>query len=172
MKKLLFLVVPFLFLVACGDEDVEIKIPATFLESEMTDLDETIASAEEEGIEVTQNDDGSLTYTMSKSKHDEMMDELKTELDNTIAEMTSSDEASSIRDVKIDKTYSEFTMIVDREAYENSFDGFAIYGLGMYGVMYQVFDGSNADDQQVTINVEDEATGEVFHTVNYPEDME
>lgn len=39
--------------------------------------DESIAKAEEEGLKVTENEDGSLTYKMSKSKHKEMMNEIK-----------------------------------------------------------------------------------------------
>src|SRR5699024_12030828 len=54
-----------------------ISIPSSFLEGE--DKKEVIAEAEDAGVsEVLENDDGSLTYKMSKSTHKEMMGEIKT----------------------------------------------------------------------------------------------
>lgn len=96
MKKfgfLLFLAITVLALAACGADkeasktssdkkeseetedfavdkgllNVEITMPASFVEGE--DIDNTIKEAEAEGIEVTKNGDGSLTYKMSKSEH-------------------------------------------------------------------------------------------------------
>lgn len=34
---------------------------------------------------------------------------------------------------------------VDKEAFENSFDGFAAFGLGLSGLFYQLFNGANPD---------------------------
>jgi len=60
---------------------------------------------------------------------------------------------------------------VDRAAYENSFDGFAALGLGLQGMFYQAFDGVPSDKLKVTINIQDESTGEIFNTVVYPDQM-
>ncbi|MFC4022344.1 hypothetical protein ACFOUV_00770 [Oceanobacillus longus] len=154
--------------------NVEVTLPPNFFESEEKDVATIIEEAEaEEGIkEVTQNSDGTLTYKMSKSKHKEMMEEMESEISTTIEDMVTSEDYVSIQDVKASKSFSEFTMVVDREGYENSFDGFAALTLGMSGMLYQLFDGASPDDYNVTISLEDAATGEVFDTVNYPEALE
>lgn len=152
---------------------VEVTLPASFFELEGQDIDQVIADAKEDGVqEVTKNEDGSLTYKMSKAKHAEMMKEMEEQVKNTIEEMKNSEDFVSIQDVTVNKSFSEFTMIVDREAFENSFDGFAALGLGFSGMFYQLFDGVNPDDYEVKIKLEDAGTGEVFNTIVYPEALE
>lgn len=151
--------------------NVEITLPASFFEDD--DIDEVIADAKEDGVaEVTQNEDGSLTYKMSKAKHKEMMAEMEKGLLEYVDELKNDEEFSSIKDVTYHKSFSEFTIVVEREAYENSFDGFAILGLGMTGMYYQLFDGVNSDKNKVTIHLKDESTGEVFDSVVYPDDLD
>lgn len=119
--------------------NVEVMLPASMFEGE--DMDSSIAEAEKEGIKVTRNDDGSVTYKMSKSKHKEMMKEMETELQKTIADTKNGEDYPSVKEVSYNKDYSEFTLEVEREAYENSFDGFAVFGLGLSGMFYQLFNG-------------------------------
>jgi hypothetical protein len=64
------------------------------------------------------------------------------------------------------------TLIVDKELYENSLDGFAILGLGTAALYYQLFDGVQAENIAVTINIKDSTTGELFETMVYPDDLE
>jgi hypothetical protein len=64
------------------------------------------------------------------------------------------------------------TLIVDKELYENSLDGFAILGLGTAALCYQLFDGVQAENIAVTINIKDSTTGELFETMVYPDDLE
>ena len=63
-------------------------------------------------------------------------------------------------------------MIVDKAAFENSFDGSTVLGIGLQGSMYQLFNGANPDDYKVTISTKDEATQEVFGEVIYPDALE
>ncbi|WP_153801976.1 hypothetical protein [Filobacillus milosensis] len=44
--------------------------------------------------------------------------------------------------------------------------------LGYSGTIYQLFSGASSDDFNVTINIVNADTGEVFDTVNYSEDRE
>ncbi|HHY91241.1 MAG TPA: hypothetical protein GX503_06205 [Clostridiales bacterium] len=150
---------------------VEITIPAILIAGD--DPEQIKAEAEkEEGIhKVTINKDGSLTYSMSKAAHKRMIDEMKKSLEETIEEIKSSGDYPSIMDIKADKSYAEFTMIVDRESYENSFDGFAAFGLGVGSMFYQIFDGADAEAAKATIYVEDSNTGEIFNTIVYPDDL-
>lgn len=149
---------------------VEVSLPASFFEGQSAE--DIVADAKEEGIEVTANDDGSYTYKMSKSEHKKLMDEMSNELDKSTADMVSSGDYPSIKDISYNKDFTKFTMVVEKEAYENSMDGFASLGLGMAGMMYQLFDGADPDDYSVSISVEDEASGEVISEVVYPDAME
>lgn len=154
-----------------GIFSVEITLPASLFEGE--DIDEVIAEAKEDGIsDIIVHDDGSLTYKMSKSKHNEMMREMKDGLIEYIGETKNSEDYKSIKDITYNKVFSEFTLVVDQEAFENSFDGFAALGLGILGLYYQLFDGVALDDYEVTIFIENANTGEVFDTIIYPDDLE
>ncbi|MCM3124341.1 MULTISPECIES: hypothetical protein [unclassified Mesobacillus] len=151
--------------------NVEVTLPASMFEGE--DIDSAIEEAKAEGVkEVIKNDDGSVTYKMSKSKHKEMMKEIETGIQESLEEMKTSGDFASIKDVTHNKTFSEFTLEVDKETYENSMDGFAVFGLGISGAYYQLFNGADKDDYKVTIKVKDQATGEEFDQIVFPDDME
>ncbi|WP_428912354.1 hypothetical protein [Niallia sp. Krafla_26] len=150
--------------------NVEVTLPASFFEGQ--DIDTVIAEMEKEDIKITKNDDGSLTYKMSKRKHKEMMKDIGTSIDEGIEEMKSSEEYPSIKDITHNKDFTEFTLVVDKAAFENSFDGFAVLGLGLQGSMYQLFNGADPENYRVTISTKDEATQEVFSEVIYPDALE
>ncbi|QKY71417.1 hypothetical protein [Lentibacillus sp. CBA3610] len=151
--------------------DAEITIPPSLLEGE--DKEEVIDEAEEAGVsEVAENDDGSLTYKMSKSTHNDMMVKLKENVNQTIEEIKNDGEYISIEDIMANDSFSEFTMVVNQEKFENSFDGFAAMGLAISGLYYQLFDGVDPDNYEVTINMENTDTGEVFDSVVYPDAIE
>lgn len=150
---------------------VEVTLPASFFEGE--DVAETVANAEENGFgEATVNDDGSVTYKMSKSKHKEMMAELAASVEETKTELVESGDFPSIKSVETNKDYTSFTINVDRAAYENSFDAFATMSVGVVGSYYQAFNGIKAEDMEVLIEVKDVDTGEVINSVIYPEALE
>lgn len=197
MKKILLLTLLGLFILnACNKEDakqetenvveddgknesievdkgllnVEVTLPASLFENQ--DIDEVIEGAKAEGVkEVIKNDDGSLTYIMSKSEHKKVLSEMEEDINQDIEELKSGEDFPSIKDVKKNNSYSEFTIVVNREKFENSFDGIAALGLGLSGMFYQLFNGSDADKAKVTINFEDGSTGEIFDTVVYPENL-
>ncbi|MDG5471372.1 DUF4352 domain-containing protein [Jeotgalibacillus sp. ET6] len=151
--------------------NVELTIPASMFEGE--DIDQVIAEAKEDGVkEATKNDDGSVTYKMSKSAHKEMMQEFAVSMKESLDEMVTSEDFVSIKAVDHNKSFDKFTLTVDQEAYENSFDGFGIFALGMSGMFYQVYDGKDMESAKVTISLVDEATQEEFDTLVYPDDME
>lgn len=154
-----------------GLSSVEVTLPASFFEGE--DVAETVANAEENGFgEATVNDDGSVTYKMSKSKHKEMMAELAASVEETKTELVESGDFPSIKSVETNKDYTSFTINVDRAAYENSFDAFATMSVGVVGSYYQAFNGVKAEDMEVLIEVKDVDTGEVINSVIYPEALE
>ena len=88
--------------------NVEVTLPASFFEGQ--DIDTVIADVENEGIKVTKNDDGSLTYKMSKAKHKKMMKEMGTSIAEGLEEMKSSEDYPSIKDITHNKDFTEFTI--------------------------------------------------------------
>lgn len=150
--------------------NVEITLPASMFEGE--DIDTVIADAKKEDIKVTKNEDGSLTYKMSKAQHKKMMNELETSIVESIEETKKSDDYVSIKDITYNNSFTEFTMVVDKKAFEDSMDGFAAFGLGMQGAFYQMYNGEDPDHYKVTVFMKDEATDEVFDKMVFPDDLE
>ncbi|SDJ24811.1 hypothetical protein [Salimicrobium halophilum] len=156
-----------------GVFNVEVTMPMALFEMDETDFEEVKASAEEEGVgEVVNNGDGTITYKMSKSKHEEMMSEMEQEIETAMTDIRESGDYVSINDITANKDYSEFTMVVERKKYEESFDGFAIFGVGVLGSYYQLFDGADPESYSTVIHIVDEASGEEFETIRLPEAFE
>jgi hypothetical protein len=154
-----------------GLMNVEITLPASMFEGQ--DIDTVIADAKKGGVkEVTKNEDGSLTYKMSKAKHNEMMKELETSIVDSVEEMKTSGDYPSIKEITYNKSFTEFTVEVDKNAYENSMDGFATLGLGISGMMYQQYKGVDPNNNKVKIVVKDQATQEVIGDAVYPDDFD
>ncbi len=192
MKKWLIAVVAVALLAGCGDNEsenkskeasgeelnvdkglrnVEVTLPQSFFE-ESTEA-EILSAAEEEGFSDAKiNEDGSVTYKMSKSKHKELMTEMKQEMVTSIEEMVTSGDYPSIKEISYNKKFDEFDIKVKRAEYENSFDGFAILGLVFSGAYYSAFDGKSGDDLKLTFNMIDAETNEVYDSSVYPEDWE
>lgn len=150
--------------------NVEVTLPASMFEGE--DVDASIAEVEKEGIKATKNEDGSVTYKMSKSKHKEMMKELETGIIESIEDMKNNIDFVSIQEITYNKSFSEFTMVVDQATYENSMDSFVIFGLGLSGMYYQLFNGADVEDYRVKIIVKDKTTDEVMEEVIYPDSLQ
>ena len=193
MKKLLFgLAVSSLLLAACGNDeedkesnadkeqgievdkgllDVELTLPADLFEGQTPE--EIEASAKEQGVkEVRVNEDGSVYYKMSKADHKKMMSELETSIKESMDELVTSGETPSLKEIKYNKDFTKFDVTVDRAAFENSMDGFMIYAFALSGTYYNAFNGKNADDLKITINMIDAETNETFSTTVFPDDME
>lgn len=150
--------------------NVEVTIPASFYEGQ--DIDKAITEAKEEGIkDAVKNDDGSVTYKMSKSVHKKMMKELKESVLKTVEELKTSDDFTSIKDVTYNKSFTEFTLTVNKGEFENSFDSMASMGLAIVGMYYQLFGGMDPEKFKVTVIFKDESNGEVINTVVYPDDL-
>jgi hypothetical protein len=151
---------------------VEITIPASFYEDNETDPSETIDSMEgEEGIkDVTLNSDGSITLKMTKKKHQELLQQLR----NSVDELVKGGTYSSIQEIDYKDDLSYFTVFVNREEFEGSFDTLVFFSLAYAKLYYDVFNGDYSDDyiQDVIIDYQDIETGEVFETLHIPDDLQ
>ncbi|MGE7115045.1 hypothetical protein [Lysinibacillus sp. NPDC047702] len=158
------------FKVDKGLLNVEITIPASFFAGQ--DIESAITEVKKEGVkEVIKNDDGSVTYKMSKSVHKEMMKEMEKSILDTIEEIKTSKDFTSIKDVTYNKSFTEFTITVNKEQFENSFDALASMGLALTGMYYQLFSGIDSEKFKVTVIFKDESNGEVLNTIVYPDDL-
>lgn len=116
------------------------------------------------------NPDGSVSLVMTKATHEKILNEQKKSLDGIIGQFTDGTLATSIKKIEYTGDMSVFDVTADKAAYEGSFDSMVGLTLGASGMFYRLFDGDQP--QTVTINVIDEATGDIFSTAVYPDDFE
>lgn len=146
--------------------NVDITLAASFFEDQTEE--EIKANAKENGYSDCKiNDDGSVTYTMSKKKHAEMLDEMKTSCDEMIAGyLEGEEEVASFVDIQYNDDFSKIDIYVDAEQY-TMWD--SLYALTFYitGAYYQAFAGVANDDIDVVVNFIDNATKDVLDTASY-----
>lgn len=181
-----------LFLTACGSNDekketeqpkgekvevdkgllnVEVTLPASFFED--TTEEEIKATGEEQGFkEATLNEDGSVTYKMTKAKHDELMDEMKKQVASTVEEIVNSEDYPSIQEISYNQDFSEFDLTVNKEEFENSLSGIGILGIALSSLYYGAFEGRKEEDLKATFNLIDTDTNEVYDTIVYPDALQ
>lgn len=123
------------------EPDIEITLPAEFFDEEgMADINE---EAKEDGVkEVTVNDDGSVTYKMDKATHEKLLKEMKSGIDESIAELLEDKENfGSFTEITYNDDVTEFKIMVDPASYGGlqSFGALALYAAGnMYQGLNQV----------------------------------
>jgi uncharacterized lipoprotein YehR (DUF1307 family) len=144
--------------------DVRLNLPASLFEDE--DMGEVKKDAAEKGIhDVVVNEDGSVTYIMSKSQHRKLLEDLRKTLDENIAKMLSEDEGI-FKEISFNGDCTELTVKVDIENY-TAFDNLSLLGHEFSGIMYQVFNAVPDVEQAVKTNIVDHQTGEVIDTWVY-----
>lgn len=146
---------------------VEFTIPANYIDS----VDDTLASAEEKGYKATANDDGSITYKLTKAQHAEVMDEISASLDESIDDLVSSGEYASLKEINFNEDYTKADVVVDYDTYTNSMDMFSMMAIGMCGPLYQMYNGVPEDKINTEVSLIDETSGDVMDTMNYPADF-
>ena len=125
---------------------VKITIPAELIDSEKTqaDLD---ADAGEVYTSATLNEDGSITYKLTKAQHKAMLTEFADEIDASLQELVeSSDYAFTKIEHNKDLTVFDATL----STYEVGFtEGFSTLIFYMYSGFYNLFTGLTPDNVQV-----------------------
>ncbi len=155
---------------AIGDIDVDegllsvtVMIPADLVgdgESQET-VDKTV---KDKGyISGTYNSDGSVTYTMTKAKHKEVMKELSESLDKSLQEIVDSEEYPNIIEITHNENYTDFTIKYkgDEVGLGDTFTLMVYYYAGGF---YGVFSGNRPDNVHVAFVNAD--TGEIIQEAN------
>lgn len=151
--------------------DVTITIPTSMFGEE--DIDTVIAEAKEKGFKnVIKNDDGTVTYKMSKSEHTKAMKEMRDSINDSLDNFLNNEEITSIKKIEANDNFNHFTVIVDKEKFNSSLEGFSLLALPISAMYYQAFDGTNEDELKCVISVQDEVTGEIISETEYPDAFE
>lgn len=141
---------------------VELTIPADYMgEATQEDLS---AIAKEKGYKsITLNDDGSATYVMNQTQHQEMMQELAININNGLSDMVASEDYPNFTEIVANDDFTEFkvTTTSTELGLNESLSVIAYY---MYGGMYNVFNGTPTDNVHVDfINAD---SGEIINSAN------
>lgn len=137
---------------------VEITLPPDMVGD--TSEEELREDAEESGFDsYILNADGSVTYRMSRVKHQEFLDEFKEDIDEMI-EDTIDDDDSSVTKISYNDDLTEFTITVDSAKYTvfDTMTAFAYYAMGS---LYQSFSGADLDKIDVNVRFIDENGNEL-----------
>lgn len=147
---------------------VDITLPSALID-DVSDFNEEEYIAENEGIKAAKiNEDGSVTLTMTKKKHGEIVSEMKEEVTTSLSELTESEDTPYIKEVEYSKDFKEVKLSVDREAYEEAFDLTPLL-VGILVGTYQVYAG---EEFYTEVIIEDVATGVEINSIVYPDALE
>ena len=89
------------------------------------------------------NQDGSITYKMTKEQHQTMLEQLAVSFDNSLQEMID-DEKYTISNITRNNDFTVFDIALDG-AEPSASDSFAAFSLNMYGELYGVFNGKRPE---------------------------
>ncbi len=142
--------------------DVILTIPKDFVgDSTQNDLNQL---CEEKGFEsITLNDDGSATYVMTKSQHNALMEEYRTQINSSLQEMVGSEDYPDITAIETNDNFTEFT-ITTKSAELSTAESLSVIVFYTYSGLYSIFSGETADN--ITINFVNADTGEIISSSN------
>lgn len=145
---------------------VTITLPESMFEGEDTSNFDADAYVAENGfIHAEVNEDGSVSVTMTKKKHSELMAELTANLEATFAEMVESEDTPYIKEITHNDDFSEVTMKVIRADYENTVFEMTPFVIGLSAMMYQAFLDVESHCEVLVVDYD---TGDIINTANYP----
>jgi len=147
---------------------VEVTVPASLFENESAESIK--ASAKEKGFSgCTVNDDGSVTYKMSKAKHKEFLEEAKESLEETLAGLLKGEDAvASFVKIEHNDDFSKFDIFVNPDVY-TVWDSMYALVFYMSGAYYQAFAGVETSELDVVVNFINNTTGATLETGSFCE---
>lgn len=141
---------------------VEIKVPADFIDA--STQEELDSIAKEKGYKsIELHEDGSATYTMTKSQHKEMMSELAETINSSLSEMINSEDYPNITDITANDYFTKFT-VTTTSTELSLVESFSVLAFYTFGGMYNIFNSTPTDNIQVEFVNAD--SGEVINTAN------
>ena len=142
---------------------VSLTVPAQYAEGATKEkLD---AGAGENYQSAVINEDGSVTYKMTKEQHRNMLASIRDSIDDSLQEIIDDNEHYSISTIDYNKSITEFNIHLDGNELSLG-DSFIAFGFYMIGGMYNVFTGQNVDN--IVVNYYS-ADGTLIETANSSE---
>lgn len=145
---------------------VEITIPADFAGEDNSQESWDTTVAEGKCKSATVNEDGSVTIVMSKKQHNDMLEDLKLQIDAGLVEMVETSEGAAFVSIEANEDCTEFKAILSTD-YVGMVETLSTFALFLYGGMYNAFAGTTVEN--VTVTFINQATGEVIETYNSAE---
>lgn len=144
------------------DTPIEITFPAEMFEGvEINDLD---AYAEgNDFISAAFNDDGSLTVTMTTTKHNRMLAAIKSNFEDQVEQLYSNH--SYVKEIAYDEELSDIKILVDPELYKDVSTNIVPMILSSTVEQYQINAGKAP---AYTFSTVDALTNQVLDSVSYP----
>ncbi len=138
--------------------DFVLTLPAGYTGKVSQDYLDNVA-AENGYLSITQNADGSLTYIMTQSQHEKMMDGIVRSVENSINIILDDNTYPNFTDITANDDYTLFTVITEGESisYEEQYSVKLLYRCGE---MYNDYNGTPVDNIHVDF-INDES-GEVI----------
>ncbi|MBQ9530967.1 MAG: hypothetical protein IJR70_02730 [Eubacterium sp.] len=147
--------------------DVEFTVPASFFNEDDPATDKLTEDQKERGFKKAKlNEDGSVTYTMSKKAFRELKKTMQTDIADSLDNMK--EDYSYVKKIEYNKDFSDIKLYVVKKDYENSTNLMAVFQAGLLGQMYQAYTGTPIDKLSVDVSVIDNDTGEQFEEAHYP----
>ena len=143
--------------------NVTVTIPSDFVEENMTQeqLDQAV---KEHGYKsATLNNDGSVTYVMTKAQHNEMMQGIEQSIAETLDEIANAEDTPNIVKVESNKDYTQYKVFLKTDTVGLT-EAFTPLSLYFVSGMYHVFNGTEVDN--VNIQFINEETGLVIEEAN------
>lgn len=148
---------------------VDITLPASFFEDQDMTTFDTVSYAEENGFKkAVVNNDGSVTVTMTKKRHNEVLTDMSTQIEKSFSDLIGASDTPYIKNISSSDDYLEVTVDVDKPGYESAFDLTPLM-IGFSAMSYQMFAGL---DYHCEIIIRDVSNQEIIDSVVYPDDME
>lgn len=156
---------------AVGDIDVDenllsvtITLPAEYTDPEMTQEDYDAAAKETDGIKsATLNDDGSVTYVMTKARHRQMLQEIVDQYTEQNNAMIGSEDYPNITDIKANDDFTEFT-VTTTSTELSLMESLSVLQFYVEGGMYGIMSGKSVDN--IHIDFVNADTGEIIDSAD------
>jgi hypothetical protein len=156
---------------APGEKTVMVRLPeALFADSNVEEA--MAATAGEEGTaEAAEDEDGTLTYTLSVEARDGLLEKAKSNLEEKITALKDERQHPYLADISHDSAYRDFYLVIDRELVQYEQVLVTVSELYMLAAFYQQI-GAGADPApEVKITLEDAGSGDVLEQLTYPNDL-
>lgn len=144
---------------------VDITIPADFYSAENPATDVLSEKDKANGfISAKINADGSVTYKIKKSDWKVLVEQMKAEIVKSLNDIVTSGDYPSVKKVTYKNDFSEITLFVDKNLYNNNLDSFALLQVTFTVAFYRVY---NQSSPEFSIIVRDIASNEIINQTNY-----